>query len=68
MNGNRLREAARALGEMPLYGKHEIGEVQALTLRDFLEQISLDEASDDISVEDALLEMARIAIEAYGRG
>jgi hypothetical protein len=65
MDETRLRRAAKALGEMPLTTSHEIGEVVPFSLRTYLEEVLVDEASSDIDIDRVLMQMAETALEAY---
>ena len=65
MQEARLKRAAKALGDMPLTAKHEIGEVEPFSLRTYLEEILVDEASSDIDIDRVLQQMVEIAITSY---
>ncbi len=65
MQETRLKRAAKALGDMPLTATHEIGEVVPLTLRTYLEEVLIDEASSDIDIDAVLERMVEVAIKAY---
>ena len=65
MDETRLKRAAKALGEMPVTASHEIGEVVPFSLRSYLEEVLVDEASSDIDIDRVLMRMAETAIEAY---
>ncbi|WP_158045357.1 hypothetical protein [Skermanella pratensis] len=67
MQEARLKRAAKALGEMPLTAKHEVGEVEAFSLRTYLEEILVDEASSDIDIDRVLERMVELAVTAYNR-
>lgn len=60
---DRLRQAALLLGEMPLFGKHEIGDVTLIRLKHMIQEIREDDAS--IAVERTLIDMARLVLDAY---
>jgi len=61
----RLKRAARALGEMPLSATHAIGEIVPFTLRTYLEEVLVDEATADIDIDGVLERMVKIALTAY---
>lgn len=63
MDETRLRQAAEAIAEVKLFDKHQIGEIEVMTVRTLLEDVS--RLGDTIPVEDKLLEIARTAIAAY---
>jgi hypothetical protein len=65
MQEARLKRAARALGEMPLSATHEIVEIAPFSLRDYLEEVLVDEASSDIDIDAVLERMVEVALTAY---
>jgi len=65
MQEARLIRAAKALGDMPLTAKHEIGEVEPFSLRTYLEEILVDEASSDIDIDHVLQQMVEVALRSY---
>jgi hypothetical protein len=65
MQEARLKTAAQALGDMTLFQEHEIGEIETLTLRDYLDEVSRDEASSPLVVDQVLERMVRIVMESY---
>ena len=65
MQETRLARAAKALGDMPLTAKHEIGEVEPFSLRTYLEEMLVDEASSDIDIDHVLRQMVEIALTSY---
>ena len=65
MQEARLIRAAKALGDMPLTTKHEIGEMDPFTLRTYLEEMLVDEASSDVDIEQVLRQMVEIALTTY---
>ena len=65
MHEERLKRAAEALGKMPVTATHEIGEVVPFSLRSYLNEVLVDEASSDIDIDKVLIRMAEIAVEAY---
>ncbi|QQP91784.1 hypothetical protein IGS68_11520 [Skermanella sp. TT6] len=67
MQEARLKRAAKALGEMPLMAKHEIGEVEPFSLRTYLEEVLVDEASSDIDIDRVLERMVELAVTAYNQ-
>lgn len=67
MQEARLKRAAKALGEMPLTAKHEIGEVEPFSLRTYLEEVLVDEASSAIDIDRVLERMVELAVTAYNQ-
>jgi hypothetical protein len=65
MQEARLIRAARALGDMPLTTKHEIGEIDPFTLRTYLQEMLVDEASSDVDIDQVLRQMVEIALTTY---
>jgi hypothetical protein len=65
MQEARLTRAAKALGDMPLTAKHEIGELDPFTLRTYLEEMLVDEASSDVDIDKVLRQMVEIALTTY---
>ncbi len=65
MQEARLIRAARALGDMPLTTKHEIGELDPFTLRTYLEEMLVDEASSDVDIDQVLRQMVEITLTTY---
>jgi hypothetical protein len=65
MQEARLIRAAKALGDMPLSAKHEIGELDPFTLRTYLEEMLVDEASSDVDIDQVLRQMVEIALTTY---
>jgi hypothetical protein len=61
----RLIRAAKALGDMQLGTKHEIGEMDQFTLRTYLEEMLVDEASSDVDIDQVLRKMVEIALTTY---
>lgn len=49
---------------MPLCGEHEIGELELIRVRDVLDEICRDEATDAMGVDDTLMKMVRVVIDA----
>ena len=50
---------------MPLTAKHEIGELDPFTLRTYLEEMLVDEASSDVDIDQVLRQMVEIALTTY---
>ena len=50
---------------MPLTAKHEIGELDPFTLRTYLEEMLVDEASCQRRYRSVLRQMVEIALTAY---
>ncbi|EWY42304.1 hypothetical protein N825_18400 [Skermanella stibiiresistens SB22] len=65
MQKARLKRAAKALGEMPLTASHENGEVQPFSLRTYLEEMLVDEASSSVDIDQVLERMVELAITSY---
>jgi hypothetical protein len=65
MQEARLIRAAKALGDMPLTAKHEIGELDPFTLRTYLEEMLVDEVSSDVDIDQVLRQMVEIALTTY---
>ena len=65
MQEARLIRAAKALGDMSLTAKHEIGEIDPFTLRTYLEEMLVDEVSSNVDIEQVLRQMVEIALTTY---
>jgi hypothetical protein len=65
MQEARLIRAAKALGDMPLTAKHETGELDPFTLRTYLEEMLVDEASGNADIDQILRQMVEIALTTY---
>ncbi|WP_245593547.1 hypothetical protein [Azospirillum halopraeferens] len=63
MDRDMLKRVAAALGDVPLYDKHHTGEFIRMRLRDSLADTP---GFDAAAVDHALMEMARVALEAAG--
>lgn len=61
MDEKTLRRMAEALGDTPVFDKHQTGEVLTIRLRDLLEDVR---SFDPISVDDVLMELAKRAAAA----
>jgi hypothetical protein len=49
---------------VPLCGEHEIGEIELIRVRNVLDEICRDEATDAMDVDDTLMKMVRDVIDA----
>jgi hypothetical protein len=65
MQEARLIRAAKALGDMQLTAKHEIGELDPFTLRTYLEEMLVDEVSGNVDIDHVLRRMVEIALTTY---
>ncbi|MBP2312999.1 hypothetical protein [Azospirillum soli] len=65
MDRDKLKRVADALGEVHLYDKHHTGEMIAMRLRDSLADLP---GYGPAEVEDKLMRLARVAIEAVEAG
>ncbi|WP_448208095.1 hypothetical protein [Azospirillum sp. sgz302134] len=61
MDRDKLKRVASALGDVHLYDKHHTGELIAMRLRDSLAD---SPGFDAAAVEDKLMELAKVALEA----
>ncbi len=67
MDDTKISRAAAALGAMRLYSHHETGEIDPVTLRDYLEQIRREDSADDITgaVDATLRRMVETVLTAW---
>ena len=50
---------------MPLCGEQEIGKIELIRVRDVLDEICWDEVTDAIGVDDTLMKMVQVVIDAF---
>jgi hypothetical protein len=60
----RQQRVAKALGDAPVFSRHVVGELEPLTLREYLAELAEEDARDPKAAEDLLLRLAAIALEA----
>jgi hypothetical protein len=60
---DRERRVAAALGDAPVFPRHAVGELEPLTLREYLAELAEEDNRDSGAAEELLLRLARIALE-----